>query len=149
MPDAKPDVALTIRRYDPADESAVIALWQACELTRPWNDPATDIRCKLAEQPELFLVGEAEGRIVATAMAGYEGHRGSVYYLGVLPAWQGRGFGRRLMLEIERLLTARGCPKMNILVRTSNQKVIKFYESLGYKVDECVNLGKRLDGKTY
>lgn len=138
---------LLIRPFRPADESAVIDLWRACDLTRPWNDPPTDIALKVKCQPELFLVGELCGRVVAAAMAGYEGHRGSVYYLGVHPDHQRRGLGKQLMQEIERLLKARGCPKINILVRTSNAKVIAFYESLGYKVDECVNLGKRLDGR--
>ncbi|MFP3617399.1 GNAT family N-acetyltransferase, partial [Paraburkholderia sp. SIMBA_050] len=78
------------------DESAVVALWQACGLTRPWNDPHRDIARKLTEQPELFLVGEADGRLVASAMIGFDGHRGWVYYLAVAPACQGRGYGRML-----------------------------------------------------
>ena len=136
-------VTVKIRTYQEEDQSAVIALWHACGLVRPWNDPAKDIGRKVSMQPELFLVGEREGRVIATAMAGYDGHRGSVYYLAVDPACQHRGLGRLLMATIEQRLHAMGCPKLNILVRTTNETVLAFYRKLGYSVDEAVSLGKR------
>jgi ribosomal protein S18 acetylase RimI-like enzyme len=136
--------ALQIRPFRPEDQDTVIALWQACGLTRPWNDPVKDIARKCAEQPELFFVGEHGGRIVASAMAGYDGHRGWVNYLSVEPALQGRGFGAALMRHIEARLTARGCPKLNLQVREGNDAVIGFYERLGYGNDHTVGLGKRL-----
>jgi len=135
---------MQIRPYEATDEAAVIALWIECGLTRPWNDPKRDIARKLTEQPELFLVGEVGSRIVATAMVGFDGHRGWVHYLGVLPSSQGLGFGRRIMAQAERLLIERGCPKLNLQVRASNQGVIAFYEALGYQVDEVVGMGRRL-----
>ncbi|MBW6392062.1 GNAT family acetyltransferase [Billgrantia antri] len=137
-------VTVKIRTYQEEDQSAVIALWQACGLVRPWNDPAKDIERKVSMQPELFFVGEREGRVMATAMAGYDGHRGSVYYLAVDPACQHQGLGRLLMATIEQKLHAMGCPKLNILVRTTNETVLAFYRKLGYPVDEAVSLGKRL-----
>ncbi|MGQ0510638.1 MAG: GNAT family acetyltransferase [Betaproteobacteria bacterium] len=135
---------MEIRRYQAADEGAVIALWEACGLTRPWNDARKDIARKMAEQPELFLVGTVDGGLVATAMAGYDGHRGWVYYLAVAPGYRRNAFGRALMQEIERLLLARGCPKVNLQVRTDNAEVIEFYRRLGYSVDDRVSLGRRL-----
>lgn len=135
---------MLIRPYRPADEAAVIALWQACGLTRPWNDPALDIARKLAVQPELFLVGEREGEIVASVMAGYEGHRGWVNYLGVAPAWRGRGLARALMLQVEQALLARGCPKINLQVRADNADALGFYAAIGYGQDAVLSLGKRL-----
>lgn len=137
-------VTVKIRTYQEEDQSAVIALWHACGLVRPWNDPAKDIERKVSMQPELFFVGEREGRVIATAMAGYDGHRGSVYYLAVDPACQHQGLGRLLMATIEQRLHAMGCPKLNILVRTTNETVLAFYRKLGYSVDEAVSLGKRL-----
>jgi ribosomal protein S18 acetylase RimI-like enzyme len=133
-----------IRSYQTSDEAAVVALWQACALTRPWNDPYKDIARKLQVQPELFLVGEVDGRLMATAMAGYEGHRGWVNYLAVAPEQQRRGYAAQLMRHIEALLLARGCPKLNMQVRTSNTAVLAFYRQLGYAQDEAVSLGKRL-----
>jgi ribosomal protein S18 acetylase RimI-like enzyme len=136
---------MEIRPFQVADESAVIALWQRCALTRPWNDPAKDIRRKLRVRPDLFLVGVLDGEIVATVMAGYEGHRGFINYLGVAPEQQRKGLGRAIMAEAERLLREAGCPKINLLVRTTNQGVIEFYKRLGYAVDEVVSMGKRLE----
>jgi ribosomal protein S18 acetylase RimI-like enzyme len=135
---------LLIRPFRDADEAAVIALWRECGLIRSWNDPQKDIQRKKAAQGELFLVATLEDQIVASVMAGYEGHRGWVYYLAVTPAQQRRGHGERLMHEVERLLLERGCPKLNLMVRTSNVGVIEFYRRLGYSVDDAVPLGKRL-----
>jgi ribosomal protein S18 acetylase RimI-like enzyme len=136
---------MQIRPYDPADEDAVVALWERCGLTRPWNDPRKDIRRKLRVRPDLFLVGVIDGAIVGTVMAGYDGHRGWVNYLGVDPAHQRHGLGRALMDEAERLLRAAGCPKINLQVRTANAAAIEFYRRIGYAVDDVVSLGKRLE----
>src|SRR5262245_37133406 len=111
---------MLIRPFDPADEAAVIALWQRCGLTRPWNDPRKDIARKMAVRPDLFLVGEIDGVIVATVMAGYEGHRGWVNYLGVDPERRREGLGRAIMERVEELLRESGCPKINLQVRASN-----------------------------
>ena len=133
-----------IRPFEAADEAAVVALWQRCNLTRPWNDPNKDVARKLDVQRELFLVGVEAGAIVAAVMAGYDGHRGSVNYLAVDPQHRRRGFGRALMQRVEALLAERGCPKINLMIRSSNADVITFYGRLGYKPDEVIALGKRL-----
>lgn len=133
-----------IRPYQETDEAAVVALWQACGLTRPWNDPHQDIARKLQVQRELFLVGEADGQVIATTMAGYDGHRGWVNYLAVAPGQRGQGLGAALMQHIEQQLLALGCPKLNLQVRSSNTAVLDFYRHLGYAQDEVVSLGKRL-----
>ena len=135
---------MKIRAFEPRDEPAVVALWRECGLARPWNDPHADIARKLTEQPELFLVGTVEDEVLATAMAGFDGHRGWVYYLAVSPRHRRRSYGRLLMQEAERLLIERGCPKLNLMVRTSNADVIEFYRKLGYVRDDVVNLGRRL-----
>ena len=126
------------------DRAVVVALWEASGLTRPWNDPRKDIARKLEVQRELFLVGELDGRVIATAMAGYEGHRGWVNYLAVDATHRGAGHGRAIMAEVERLLTERGCPKLNLQVRADNEQALEFYRALGYGVDAAVSLGKRL-----
>ncbi|MGX5696419.1 GNAT family acetyltransferase [Agromyces soli] len=136
--------SISIRPFAVADTEAVVALWSESGLVKPWNDPYLDIERKLAVQPELFLVAEAGGTVVGTAMVGYEGHRGWVNYLAVDPSLRGGGLGRRLMAEAERLLVERGCPKLNLQVRTTNTEVLAFYERLGYVADDAVSLGKRL-----
>ena len=136
---------MQIRPFQPPDTEAVIELWRACDLLRPWNDPYQDIRRKLDEQPELFLVGEREGKIVAVLMVGYDGHRGWLNYLGVAPEHRRNGYGRKLVEAAEILLGDRGCPKINLQIRTSNLEVIEFYRRLGYVQDDVVSFGKRLE----
>jgi len=136
---------MKIRAYQPADEAVVIGLWEACGLVRPTNDPWKDIQRKLAVNPELFLVGEENGKIIGSVMVGYEGHRGWINYLAVDPSWQRRGYGRQLMAEAEKLLRARRCPKINLQVRNTNQAVIEFYQRIGYAIDEVTSLGRRLE----
>ncbi len=133
-----------IRPYLESDEAAVIALWHDCGLTRPWNDPARDIARKLTVQREGFLVGEIDGRVVASVMAGYDGHRGWINYLAVAPGHRDRGHARALMAQVERLLLALGCPKINLQIRSGNTAVRAFYERLGYVQDEAVSYGRRL-----
>lgn len=142
---------LDVRPFDEPDRDAVIDLWKACDLVRSWNDPNRDIDRKMAHDPDGFLVGLIDNTIVASAMVGYDGHRGSVYYLAVIPEHQRAGLGRTLMTEIEQRLGALGCPKLNVLVRTSNTATIGFYEHIGYTLgDGAMALGKRLipDGPT-
>ena len=134
-----------IRPYRTSDEDAVIGLWAACKLLVPHNNPRKDIRRKLAVNPEWFLVGEQDGLIVATCMAGYEGHRGWINYLAVSPDAQRCGIASRLMEEAEKLLLKAGCPKINLQVRSTNSQVIEFYKSIGFKVDEVASMGKRLE----
>jgi len=133
-----------IRPFQEHDEPAVIALWEACGLTRSWNDPRKDVARKLAVQREWFLVGCVDERVVASVMAGYDGHRGWVNYLAVAPDARLKGAGRRLMAEVERLLQAAGCPKLNLQVRTGNAAVLEFYRRIGYAQDEVVSFGRRL-----
>ncbi|MCU1403817.1 MAG: GCN5-related N-acetyltransferase [Glaciihabitans sp.] len=135
---------MLIRVFDPADTEEIVQLWRDSGLVRPWNDPHKDIQRKLTFQPELFLVGESDGVIVAAAMVGYDGHRGWVNYLAVTPDERGHGLGRALMVRAEELLTALGCPKINLQVRAGNDAVIAFYHSLGYAEDGSVSMGKRL-----
>ncbi len=138
-----------IRRYAPEDEPQVVELWERCELVVPWNVPADDIARKLAFQPEFFFVADQERRVVGSVMAGYEGHRGWINYLAVDPSLRRSGLGRELMDHAEARLSEVGCPKINLQVRGPNRDVIAFYESLGYRIDDTVSLGKRLDGITY
>lgn len=134
-----------IRPFNLADSEAVIAVWEACQMTVPWNDPHKDIARKMQVNPELFLVAEGvNGRILGTVMGGYEGHRGWINYLAVSPDCQGQGIGRALMAAVETRLAALGCAKINLQVRSSNRAVIQFYGHLGYHIDDVISLGKRL-----
>lgn len=144
---------MQIREFQESDESAVVDLWRQCGLTVPANDPRKDIARKLLVDRDLFLVGvvgvgdnplQPEGHVVASVMGGYEGHRGWVNYLAVAEGYRTQGHGRALMEEIEQRLKNKGAPKINLQVRATNQSVIDFYASIGYKLDNVVSFGKRL-----
>jgi ribosomal protein S18 acetylase RimI-like enzyme len=134
-----------VRAFKESDEARVLELWMFAGLIRPWNDPKKDIARKLKVQRELFLVAELEGVVVGVVMAGYDGHRGWVNYLAVDIGQRRRGIGSALMRDAERRLRLLGCPKINLQVRSENSEVQAFYAALGFKNDEVVSLGKRLE----
>lgn len=135
---------MLIRQFEHNDEDAVVDLWSRCGLLRPWNDPNKDIARKLRVQRELFLVGTVDEVVVATVMAGYDGHRGWLNYLAVDPARRRRGLGQELMAEAQRRLEGLGCSKLNLQVRRENVEAIAFYERIGFSEDAVVSFGKRL-----
>jgi len=138
------ELRFKIVRYESKFMDAVVELWRKCNLIVPQNDPAEDIRKKVEFQPDLFLVGLLDGTVISSVMAGYEGHRGWLNYLAVLPEYQGCGYGRRLVEHAIVKLKKLGCLKVNLEVRKSNASVIAFYEHLGFKDNQVVGLGKRL-----
>ena len=130
-----------------ADVEAVIALWQRCGLTRPWNDPASDIAFARRGDNATILIGRVGGALVSTAMVGHDGHRGWVYYVAVEPDLQGKDFGRAIMAAAEDWLRGRGVTKAMLMVRPDNTAVQSFYDRLGYDVQERVIYAKWLDGR--
>ncbi|MBS0971637.1 GNAT family acetyltransferase [Chimaeribacter arupi] len=135
---------MEIRIFRQDDFEEVITLWERCDLLRPWNDPEMDIERKMNHDPDLFLVAQVGGELVGTVMGGYDGHRGAAYYLGVHPDFRGRGIANALMSRLEKKLIARGCPKINLMVREENDAVTSMYEKLGYELADSIALGKRL-----
>ena len=133
-----------ITPFSPQDEEPVIALWQACGLIVPHNDPRKDIARKLTVNSEWFLIGRLDGLVVASCMVGYEGHRGWLNYLAVHPDHQRQGYARKLVEAAEQILKAADCPKINLQIRATNTAVAAFYEKLGYTDDRTLSLGKRL-----
>ncbi len=135
---------LTIITYRPQDEPAVLQLWEDCKLTRPWNNPKRDIERILQVYPELFLVGFIGEILVATVIGGYDGHRGWIYYLGVLPDYRWRGYGRMMMEAVTEKLRNMGCPKINVQIRSDNTRALGFYRNLGYTNEDVISLARRL-----
>jgi ribosomal protein S18 acetylase RimI-like enzyme len=133
------------RPFDKSDQPAVIDLWKDCGLVVPWNDPVKDIERKLKVDPDLFLVGELDGEIVASVMGGYDGHRGWINYLAVSPRHQRKGYGRLIMEAVELAIAQKGCPKINLQIRGSNTDIASFYQSIGYDIENVIGLGKRLE----
>ena len=136
---------MEIRPFEDVDENAVVSLWSRCGLLRPWNDPHKDIARKRQVQKELFLVCKIDDELVASVMAGYDGHRGWINYLAVDPLFQRRGLGRVLMEEVQHRLQGLGCPKINLQIRRENVEAIAFYERIGFSEDAALSFGKRLE----
>jgi len=139
--------ALAIAPIADSDVAAVVALWQACGLTRPWNDPAADIALARRGANSAVLVGRDANALVASVMVGYDGHRGWVYYVAVDPDHRHKKYGRVIMDAAENWLRQRGIEKMQLMVRSDNTGVKAFYEQLGYLEQERVVYAKWLDGR--
>lgn len=135
---------INIRLFRQTDTTAVVKLWQVCGLTRPWNNPQLDIERKCALNDNGFVVMEEDGSIIGSVMFGYDGHRGNVYYLAIHPDYQRQRLGHQLMAYVEKQLSVQDCPKINLMVRSDNQQVMAFYQSLGYETSDVAVLGKRL-----
>jgi ribosomal protein S18 acetylase RimI-like enzyme len=135
-----------VRSYREADEGAVIALWQACGLPRPWNPPAADIAFVRSSGHGELLLAEDAGAIVGSVMVGHDGHRGWVYYLAVAPSERQQGLGRRLMTAAEEWLAARGVRKCELMIRSSNEAAAGFYARLGYDREPVLVMSRWLDG---
>lgn len=129
----------------PDQNDEAIALWHESGLTRPWNDPHADLRRAMTSPCSTVLAALDDGLLAGTAMVGFDGHRGWVYYLAVRPDCQRHGVGRNLMQASEQWLVERQVPKINLMVRATNVDVRAFYESLGYEDGEVVVLGKFLE----
>ncbi len=141
--------SLLIRPVTSADTEAVLALWRVVfpeygDAARPQRSPAASVARKLAFGDGLFWLAEREGRVVGTAMAGYDGHRGWLYSVGVHPEARGAQVGRKLVAEAERALAGLGCPKVNLQVFAANRSAQAFWRSLGYAQDDVLPFGKRL-----
>ena len=141
-------MALHIRDFREADRAALIALWETCGLTRPWNDPDADIDRIQVSRDATILIGTVDDAVVASVMVGHDGHRGWIYYLAVRPDRQARGHGREMMAEAELWLTARGAPKVQLMVRQENEDAADFYSALGYERQDVTVLGKWLTPST-
>lgn len=135
---------MTIRAARAEDRAAVVALWHACGLTRPWNDPDRDFARAAEGAASTILVAEIDGAIRGSAMVGDDGHRGWVYYLAVAPEARGTGLGRALMDAAEAWLRARGCAKIQLMVREDNAAALGFYDALGLERQGVVTLGRFL-----
>lgn len=139
----------TIARANAGDVDGVVALWRACGLTRPWNDPTRDFNDALQnETSTVFVAKDDSGRIAGSVMVGYDGHRGWVYYLGVLPEARGNGLGGDLVGSAEAWLIEVGAPKVQLMVRASNTAALGFYSRLGYVDQDCIVLGRRFEPQT-
>ena len=136
---------MTVAPATPDDAAGVIALWAACGLTRPWNDPDADFARALAGAMSTVLVARRDGAVIGSVMVGYDGHRGWVYYLAVDPPAQREGLGRALMVAAEAWLRGQGATKVQLMVRDTNASAGAFYEALGFERQPVTTWGRFID----
>jgi ribosomal protein S18 acetylase RimI-like enzyme len=137
-------VSPVVSPAEPADAGAVVALWRACGLTRPWNDPERDFKAAIEGPASTILLLRDGDALVASVMTGFDGHRGWVYYLAVAPDRRRQGLGRAMMDAAEAWLRERGAPKIQLMVREDNEAALGFYRSLGLEPQKVVTLGRFL-----
>ena len=135
---------IEIRSFQQEDEAPLIKLWEKCELVVAWNDPSKDISRNVQLDPEELLLGWYDKSLIASVMAGYEGHRGWINYLAVVPEFRRKGLGKTMMKAAKTYLEHFECPKINLQIRAQNHQVIEFYKSIGFLQEEVINLVKRL-----
>lgn len=142
---AGPIRSFTIRPFQAGDRPALEDLWSRVFADDPpWNAPAVMIDSKLKVQPELLFVALLEEVLVGAVMAGFDGVRGWIYHLAVVPEARRRGFATQLVRAAESGLRRLGCEKVNLQVRPTNDAVVALYRSLGYLLEERVSMGRRL-----
>jgi len=140
---------LQIGPVEDGEIEEVVALWERCGLTRPWNDPRADIALARRNPTSQVLVGRLDGRIAASVMVGTDGHRCWFYYLSVDPGLRRQGFGRAMVDACEAWARAHGAPKIQMILRKANLEAADFYRAIGFRLEDTVQLGKRLDGRTW
>ena len=126
-------MTIPIREASSNDRAAAIALWKECNLTRPWNDPVSDFNRALVFSGSTILLADDDGTVVGTAMVGFDGHRGWIYYLGVRPVRRGEGIARRLIEACADWLRDRDCSKVELMLREGN-RASGLYERLGWEL---------------
>jgi ribosomal protein S18 acetylase RimI-like enzyme len=136
---------LTVRSAVAEDEHAVVALWRACDLVAPYNDPVVDFRfAKAGSCSDVLVAVDDVGEVAGSVMVGHDGHRGWIYYVAAHPTSRRRGVGRSMVRAAENWLRQRGVVKVQLLVRETNAKVVSFYEHLGFEVAPRVVMSRWL-----
>lgn len=135
-----------IRQYnDATDREQVISLWHTVfGYETAHNEPSLAIAKKVNANDDLFFVAEDDGKVVGTAMAGYDGHRGWLYAIAVHPNHRRTGLGSNLVRHAERALALVGCMKVNLQLLATNEATAAFYKAMGYAVEPRISMGKVL-----
>ena len=140
---------MKIREFRMRDYLKVRRVWEESGLEIRPGDGKEEVRKKTSRDRDLFLVAEEGGEVVGTAMGAWDGRRGWIYHLGVLPGHQRKGIASGLVREVERRMRAKGVLKVNAVVFDTNAASLKLFESLGYAQDRRSILhGKLLDEST-
>ncbi len=132
---------MNIRNYQGADRQPLIDLWRVVfPDDPPHNKPSEVIDAKLAVD-DLIFVAEKDGEFIGACIAGYDGHRGWLYAVAVLPKHRFEGTGAALVKHALQSLMQIGCIKVNLQIRSTNKDIESFYQSLGFKTEDRISMG--------
>jgi ribosomal protein S18 acetylase RimI-like enzyme len=137
---------IEIKLYDnKTHRSQVIDIWASIfNYQAPRNKPSLIVDKKFAVNDDLFFIAVENGVIVGTIMAGYDGHRGWIYSLAVIPEKRRARIGTRLLKHAENELKKLGCVKINLQVFQHNEIVKEFYLKNGYEIEDRISMGKEI-----
>lgn len=142
-------MTIEFRTLVPDEVGDAVKLWDACGMTRPWNDPKSDAR-KALDGPTSTIIGAFAGpRLIGTAMCGWDGHRGWIYYLGVYADFRRWGIGRTLIAHCEEWLGRFDAPKIQLMVRADNAAAARFYDAIGYDEDQFRIFYRRIANESH
>ena len=135
-------MSLRIRCYAEADFAQVVdILTNELGATGARKAPRRVIEAKVKHADNLFIVAEAGANLIGTAMAGYDGVRGWIYKLAVRERARDQGVGAELVKELIARLKALGCVKINLQIMADQPELVKFYQKLGFSVEERISMG--------
>ena len=130
-----PEISIRACRMD--ETGAVIDIWKRTGAYSP-SDTGEAVRRHLADQPGMLLVALSGGNIIGTVMGGWDGWRGNIYRLAVLPEYRKQGVGKLLVRVIEELLYELGAQLINVQVEKAQTEGLHFWEAMretGYRPD--------------
>jgi hypothetical protein len=133
---------MKIRNYKPSDKNSIISLWKkVLNPQKPHNNPEIAIDMKTKQNDGLFFVAEDNHEIIGTVIAGFDGHRGWLYSLAMLPQHRRKGIGTQLVKKAIGELKKLGCLKVNLQINSDNNEVVEFYKKNGFLVEDRISMG--------
>lgn len=136
--------ALVIREIRVADGDALRKLWKDAGF-RSVGDDDRGLARMARRNPGLLLVATEAGKLVGSALGGWDGRRGWIYHVATASSHRRRGIAKRLVEQVEAGLRDLGCPKINVLVRGESEDGRELWKALGYAPGDSRPYAKELD----
>jgi ribosomal protein S18 acetylase RimI-like enzyme len=114
----------------------VVELWRKAGVEVVSSDTIDEVTRVLNRNPDLFLIGKVQEKIVAVVIGTFDGRRGYVHHLAVDPNYQKIGFGKTIMDALIEQFRTNNIHKVHLFVEKSNRSAVEFYNNLGWDVRE-------------
>lgn len=150
MPDMPPrplPPGIAIRQYRHSEDyTSVYQVWKSVGegIHISFSDSPEELEKLVTKSPGLFFLAVDGDKVIGTVMGGFDGRRGLVYHLAVLPEYQNRNIGSYLLNRVEEALFEVGCRKVYLFILPENMDRAGFYQNLGYEQMDVVPFTKVL-----